>query len=113
MTRMKIEIVLESEMRKIVPLVLSLVFVSTGAFATEHQVVEIEVTGLACPFCAYNVEKSIKKLPGVNCVQVDLAKGEVRIEMRADHTVDLEQVKHAIVNAGFTPGEATMSTVDE
>lgn len=100
-------------MRKIILLVLSLVFVSMGALATEHQVIEIEVTGLACPFCAYSVEKSIKKLPGVDCVQVDLAKGEVQIEMRADHTVDLEQVRQAIVNAGFTPGDATMSTVDK
>lgn len=100
-------------MRKILPVVLSLVCLSTAAFAEEHQAVDIEVTGLACPFCAYSVEKSIKKLPGVDCVQVDLAKGEVRIEMRADQTVDLEQIRQAIVNAGFTPGEATTSTVDK
>ena len=100
-------------MRKILPVVLSFICLSTAAFAAEQQAVDIKVTGLACPFCAYSVEKSIKKLPGVNCVQVDLANGEVRIGMRAEQAVDLEQIREAIVNAGFTPGEATTSMVDK
>jgi copper chaperone CopZ len=94
-------------------IVLSLICLSTIASAGEHQVVEIEVTGLACPFCAYSVEKSIMKLQGVDRVQVDLAKGQVCIEMQAEQTADLDQVRKAIVNAGFTPGEVTTSTVDK
>jgi len=33
--------------------------------------------------------------------------------MQAEHTADLQQIKQAIVNAGFTPGEVSRLTAQE
>lgn len=96
-------------MKKIAIVLISVIWLSTTAWAAEHEVVNISVTGLACPFCAYSVEKSLSKLPGVDSVAVDLAANRVQIVMHAEHTADLEQIKQAIVNAGFTPGDASRS----
>jgi copper chaperone CopZ len=57
--------------------------------------------------------KSIGKLAGVDSVTVNLTPNEVRVVMEAAHTTDLEQIKLAIVNAGFTPGDASTITAEE
>jgi len=41
-------------------LVLGLVLMSVSAFAAQ-QAYKLRVDGLACPFCAYGVEKKIKR----------------------------------------------------
>ena len=88
-------------------------WLSLAAWPADQEVVDVSVSGLACPFCAYSVEKSLGKLPGVDSVSVDLAASQVRVVMQAEHTADLKQIKQAIVNAGFTPGEASRSTAQE
>jgi len=42
------------------------------AWAAEQVVVDIGVTGLACPCCVYSVEKNLGKLPEVDSVEVNL-----------------------------------------
>ena len=71
-----------------------------GALAgsTEYK---IRVDGLACPFCAYGIEKKFNKIDGVESTHVDLAKGIVTVKT---HDVKLEdaQLKKLFEDAGFT-----------
>ena len=71
------------------------------------------MSGLACPFCAYGLEKNLNKLPEVDSAEVDLAANSARVVIKANHTADLEQIKQAIVKAGFTPGDAITSVAQE
>lgn len=100
-------------MKKITLVLISVLWLPLVAWSADHEIVDVGVTGLACPFCAYSVEKSIGKLAGVDSVTVNLAANEVRVVMQAEHAADLEQIKLAIVNAGFTPGEASSTTAEE
>ena len=100
-------------MKRIVLVLIAGLWLSMAAWPAEQEVVDVSVTGLACPFCAFSVEKSLSKLAGVDSVTVDLAANQVRVVMKAEHTADLKQIKKAIVNAGFTPGEASRSTAQE
>jgi copper chaperone CopZ len=59
------------------------------------------------------VEKSLSKLSGVDSVTVNLAAHQVRVVMQSEQTADLQQIKQAIVNAGFTPVEVSRSTAQE
>lgn len=104
---------LELHMKKITLVLTSLLWLSIAAWAAEQVVVDIGVTGLACPFCVYSVEKNLGKLPEVDSVEVNLVANSARIVIKAGHEVDLEQIKQAIVKAGFTPGDATISMVQE
>ena len=65
---------------------------------------EVRVNGLACPFCAYGIEKKLRALPGAREVKVDLEGGRATFEAPAG-TVSKEQVQKAIKDAGFSPGE--------
>jgi mercuric ion binding protein len=99
---------------KIVTLVLiSLLWLSATAWASDQEVVDIDVTGLACPFCVYSLEKNLKKLPEVESAEVNLADNSARVVIKADQSADVEQIKQAIIKAGFTPGEATTSVVQK
>ncbi len=75
------------------------VVASSGAAGKTYL---LEVQGLSCPFCAYGLEKKLKKLDGVNSVSIDLKSGEV--ELSADRELTREQVEKAVKKAGFRLG---------
>ncbi len=100
-------------MKRIALILISVLWLPLITWAEDQEIVNVGVTGLACPFCAYSVEKSLGKLSGVECVTVNLAANQVRIIMQAEHTADIKQIKLAIINAGFTPGEASTTTAEE
>jgi len=58
---------------------------------------------MACPFCAYGIEKKLRALPGARNVKVDLEGGRATFEAPAG-TVTEQQIRQAIKDAGFTPG---------
>ncbi len=62
----------------------------------------IQVDGLACPFCAYGIEKQLMKIDGVAKLSTDVGKGRVVIEMAAGQTLEQEDVEQAVDDAGFT-----------
>ena len=82
---------------------------SINAFAVEQQTIEIEVTGMTCPFCVYGTEKKLRKLEGVENVDVSLDKKKARIVMKEGQTADIDAIKKAITDAGFTAGKASIN----
>ncbi len=48
----------------------------------------LAVTGMTCRVCAQDVEKALKRVPGVRKVRVDYPKGVVRIESEQPLTMD-------------------------
>ena len=88
-------------------LLVNFLWLPTITWAADQEVVEIGVIGLACPFCVYSVEKNLSKLPEVESVEVSLVANSARIVIKAGHEADIEQIKQAIVKAGFTPGDAS------
>lgn len=66
--------------------------------------VEVQVNGMACPFCAYGIEKKLRAIPGVQDVKVDLDAGRATFEAPSGAVTE-QQVKQAIKDAGFSPGK--------
>lgn len=76
--------------------------------AAEQQVLEVEVKGTTCPFCAYGIEKNLSKLPDVEKAEVSLEAKKARVVMQAGHAPDEARVRQVILDSGFTPGEANV-----
>lgn len=74
---------------------------SSAALAVGPQYA-LEVKGLACPFCAYGVEKRLNKLTGVEEVEVDVAGGRVVVTMKEGATLTREKASKAVDEAGFS-----------
>lgn len=62
----------------------------------------IGVDGLACPFCAYGIEKQLHKLDGVDSVETDIRLGLIIVQMLSGRTLERTQVEEAIEKAGFS-----------
>ncbi len=55
-------------------------FMLAGAALAEPPTYKLGVDGLACPFCAYGIEKQLSKLEDVERIDVDIEKGAVFAE---------------------------------
>ena len=73
-----------------------------AATAVAMDQIEVRVNGMACPFCAYGIEKKLRALPGARDVKVDLETGRATFEAPSGSVTE-QQVKQAIKDAGFSP----------
>lgn len=62
----------------------------------------ITATGLSCPLCANNIDSTLKKLPGVQTVDVDLNTGRITVGLFGKAKPSKASLATAVVNAGFT-----------
>ena len=82
----------------------------TSTFASINEV-RVYVDGLACPFCTFGIEKSLKKVPGIVSLETTIRTGLVRIQMEPGASLDPAALNEAVKKAGFTPSriEATIT----
>lgn len=64
--------------------------------------VVIGVEGMSCNHCKMAVEKALKSLAGVTNAIVSLENKNAEIEYD-ENVVDVEKLKQAIKDAGYTP----------
>lgn len=76
----------------------------------DHVYIKIEVNGMACPYCAYGMEKELKKVSGVDDVKIQLKEGLAYIATLKKQKPLKENLALIVTNAGFTPGKIEYST---
>lgn len=59
----------------------------------------LKVKGMSCQHCVMSVTKALNQIEGIQNVQVDLQKGEVRFENTKSVTSD--RIAKAIEGAGY------------
>ncbi len=64
-------------------------------------VYSIRVDGLACPYCAYGIEKKLNEIDGVKFINMDLDKGIVTVESY-DVKLNDAQLEQLFQDSGFT-----------
>ena len=89
---------------------LLIVATASRAFA-QVKSATVRVDGLSCPFCAYSLEKQLKKVDGAGEVKIEVNKGIAELISRADESLEIEQLNNAVVKAGFTPRGTTITAL--
>jgi mercuric ion binding protein len=85
----------------IMALVASLLLLTTvTAWAAETR--SLKVDGLACPFCAYGIEKQLRAVRGVKNVTVSVKTGTVIVTMTDGASLSQARASQAVKDAGFT-----------
>ncbi|MCH7829633.1 MAG: heavy-metal-associated domain-containing protein [Proteobacteria bacterium] len=82
---------------------LAMISLSIAVNADARQLeYDLDVKGMKCAFCAYNVSKQLESLAGVvpGTVDVDLEQGTVNF--RSEKTLDETQLADLLLQAGFT-----------
>lgn len=61
---------------------------------------KFDVTGMTCSACSAHVEKSVSKLEGVQCVNVNLLQNSMVVEYD-DHALGTTDIIHAVESGGY------------
>jgi len=69
--------------------------------------VTLPVTGMTCANCALNIERNVKKLPGVKEANVNFASEQAAISFDAEQT-NIDDVVKKIQDAGYGVAKATV-----
>jgi len=69
------------------------------ALAASNYVIKID--GMTCKYCAYNIKKRLKKLDGVEKVEVDQDKGLATLQVKPGTQLTDAQLKAEIAAAGY------------
>ena len=75
---------------------------AAGTQAWAAKVYKIGVDGLACPFCAYGVEKYLKAVPGVKSLHISINAGIITVTMGDGATLSRDVARQVIRKSGFT-----------
>jgi mercuric ion binding protein len=79
------------------------VFVAAaGAQQTATRVYSLHVDGLACPFCAYGIEKQLSRIEGIESIDIEIESGEVMLSMNGNAALDEPTARKAVEAAGFS-----------
>lgn len=72
----------------------------------EYQQINMTVFGMDCAPCAHAIHVSMKGIPGVNTVDVDLNTGLVAIQLNPGNSASMRQFNQAVEKNGFTHKDA-------
>ncbi len=83
-----------------VALSLVLMLMSAAALAAP-QAYGLRVDGIACPFCAYRLEKQLSAIEAVGQIDVDIETGMATVTMAEGAALDEATAKQVVEAAGF------------
>ena len=89
-----------------------LLAVSISAASAQKRHVVVEVKGLACPFCAYGLEKQFKEEPGVTEIKIDIDLGLLSFTL-VNSSLGKKDIRKLVKKAGFTAGEVSINSKDK
>ncbi len=99
-------------MKKLFIIILLAGLSATGTFAQSENkklkgTVKVRVDGLSCPFCAYGLEKKLKKMDGVSKIEIDVENAFALLTIEEGKIVTDDNIRKKVKDAGFTAREIT------
>ena len=77
--------------------------------SAELRQVRVSAPGMDCASCARAMSNAVKKLDGVESVDLKVEKSSVEIRLRADNRVTLERIRREMRAFGFQTKEAEIT----
>ena len=83
--------------------VLTIMSVAAPIWAAVGPQVEVQVDGLSCPFCAFGMEKKLKRVEGLKEIKILIDEGRAVLSFKRGALVDFDVIQEAVRKGGFTP----------
>jgi len=80
-----------------------------AAASAELRQVTIDVPGMDCASCARAMSAAVKKIDGVESVDLSVEKSSVEIRLRAENRVTLDRIRREIRAFGYPTRDATIT----
>ena len=94
---------MDTLLRRSLPVIIVLTALLAGAADAQVTEARVRVDGLACPFCAYGLEKKLNGISGVGKIEINVKEGTATLIAGPGASVDIEALEEAVSKAGFTP----------
>ncbi len=72
--------------------------------SVKAETVEVKIHGMTCSFCVEGLQDELLQLADVVEVDISLKNKKVRLVSKGE-SLDMDRVRKAIIDAGFTPIE--------
>jgi copper chaperone CopZ len=69
----------------------------------------LQATGLTCAMCSNAINKALKKIPFVESVKPDIKNSAFAIVFKENTQVDIDAIKNAVEDAGFSIGSLQLT----
>lgn len=69
--------------------------------AAGPQRIEMVVHGLSCPFCAYGLEKKLRRVEGLDSLAIYFREGQVVLLVREGSKATDQRLRQLVNDAGF------------
>jgi mercuric ion binding protein len=79
----------------------------SAAVQSGPQRIELVVTGLTCPFCAYGIEKRLRRLEGLDSLAIDFRTGRIILHVRDGSVASDDRLRQLVRDAGFALRQIT------
>ena len=87
--------------------------IAAGPLRAEFLHVEQSVAGLDCASCAQSVDKTLKKIKGVETASFRMQDSVAVLQLKPGNTTPLEEVRDAVKRIGYTPKDAKVTVRGE
>jgi copper chaperone CopZ len=89
--------------------VFAIAALSPSTASAELRTVKFKLAGMDCVYCNGAMNKALKKLDGVESIELLPDKGTAEIRLKADNKITLRQVRGIVKSTGYTPGDAAIT----
>ncbi len=96
-------------LRLLLPAIASLLLGLPAVAQPPVGVIDMQVDGLVCAFCAQGISKRLGKMDATEKVYVSLEHGHVAVALKPGHDIDDDSLRSALTDAGYTVRTITRS----
>lgn len=81
-----------------------LLLICACGLRAEFLHIQVSVRDMTCESCSESLGSILKRMRGVENVDIDYKAATVRVDLAAQNRIGIEQIWDAIKRVGFTPG---------
>ena len=82
---------------------------SPSVASAELLTVKFKLAGMDCAYCNGAMNKAVRKLEGVEAIELLPEKGTAEIRLKVDNKITLREVRGIVKSTGYTPGDAEIT----
>jgi copper chaperone CopZ len=90
-------------------LLVAMVCLAVGKSEAQFTKANLQATGLTCALCSNAINKALQKIPFVESVKPDIKNSTFSIVFNGEATVDIDALKKAVEDAGFSVGSLKLT----
>ncbi len=85
-------------------LLILIIFLSTVSSQAQFTKATLQATGLTCAMCSNAINKALQKVSFIESVKADIKNSAFSIVFKATAAIDIDAIKAAVEDAGFSVG---------